>query len=301
MTVLIIIGAVVLIILTDMNRIFILFLIITGFSKAQINMSIGNYISIQTQKWTSQTSTKENGLITGGLDNFIKASIAHGYWTSFDRIWIFAVDIQANSCIPINNPTASAATQVNAPTFTAKQGFNGDGSTKYINTNFNPNTQGINFTQNNACHYLYCRSAGTNATQYDAGNSNSVVPICYNDYALKWSDGKCYSVTNQNANNGTGGFTNASAAGFWALNRTSSTATEIFKNAVSQKAWSETSNTIPNLNDYVCAVNGNPTILGFSTKQFSVRALGSVISSTALSYFSTDINYYMTQLGTNVY
>ena len=44
---------------------------------------------------------------------------------------------------------------VNNPTFTANQGFTGNGVDAYIDTNFDPTTSGVNYTQNNASRYFF--------------------------------------------------------------------------------------------------------------------------------------------------
>lgn len=54
------------------------------------------------------------------------------------------------------------ATAVNSPTFTALEGFTGNGSSSYIDTNYNAKTQGINYTKDNCSLGVYCRT-NTNA------------------------------------------------------------------------------------------------------------------------------------------
>jgi len=62
-------------------------------------------------------------------------------------------------------------TAVNSPTFTANQGFLGNGTSSYIDTNFVPNTDGSNFTQDNAGLTLYMYQLGANAS-YVVGQSS---------------------------------------------------------------------------------------------------------------------------------
>ena len=50
------------------------------------------------------------------------------------------------------------ATAVNSPTFTQWQGFAGNGTTSYINTNYNVGTQGVNWATTSAGVFLYNRT-----------------------------------------------------------------------------------------------------------------------------------------------
>jgi hypothetical protein len=82
-----------------------------------------------------------------------------GVWSKLDTFAVFANDVNISN--PIPNPYSNAFalvdwkrlslyTAVNSPTFTVNQGFTGNGTSSYINTNFNPTINGINYKLNNA-------------------------------------------------------------------------------------------------------------------------------------------------------
>lgn len=78
--------------------------------------------------------------------------ISCGYWNLSDVIVRFNIfDAQAGLLNLKTN--AINATNVNSCVFTKYYGYEGDASTKYINSNYKPSLHGINFTLNNAHFY----------------------------------------------------------------------------------------------------------------------------------------------------
>lgn len=75
-----------------------------------------------------------------------------GIWSKLDTFAMFAND-GGNDFALIDWKRLVLMTAVNSPTFTTNQGFTGNGTSSYINTNFNPATQGVNYQLNNASRY----------------------------------------------------------------------------------------------------------------------------------------------------
>jgi hypothetical protein len=73
-----------------------------------------------------------------------------GIWSKLDTFGVFATDGDSDFAL-IDWKRLSDYTAVNSPTFTTNEGFTGNGTSSYIDTNWNPNTQGVNYTQNDAC------------------------------------------------------------------------------------------------------------------------------------------------------
>jgi hypothetical protein len=86
----------------------------------------------------------------------LNSLISSGVWAKLDVLFVLANDGGASfACINWKNPSGTKATLVSSPTFTTNQGFNSNGSSSYIDTNFNASTQGVNFTNNNASEFAY--------------------------------------------------------------------------------------------------------------------------------------------------
>lgn len=116
--------------------------------------------------------------------------------------------------------TTRLATLFNAPTFISGKGLQGNGSSAYIDTNFNPVTDGVNYTQNNASRYIFMDTAsGTGAL--DGRSAASI-----NNMART-------SSSNQRINQSTtplvgGSFDFTATRGMKSIHRTSSTNVELF-------------------------------------------------------------------------
>lgn len=74
-----------------------------------------------------------------------------GVWDKLDLFYVFATDGDSDyATLNWKAPSSHQATKVNSPTFTANSGFAGDGSSSYLDTNYNPATSGTNYTLNDA-------------------------------------------------------------------------------------------------------------------------------------------------------
>ena len=104
-----------------------------------------------------------------------------GIWNKLDVLYIFANDGGSDfATLNWKAPTLNQATLINSPTFTNNQGFTGNGTSSYINTNFNPATSGVNYTLNNASRNIFVRNQSTSASTLDgvpSGNSNASVGV----------------------------------------------------------------------------------------------------------------------------
>ena len=74
-----------------------------------------------------------------------------GVWEKLDVFYVFATDGDSDfATLNWKAPSSHQTTKVNSPTFTANGGFTGDGSSSYLDTNFDPDASGVNYTLNDA-------------------------------------------------------------------------------------------------------------------------------------------------------
>lgn len=106
---------------------------------------------------------------------------AGGIWTKLDVLYIFANDGGSDfGTLNWKAPTLNQATLINSPTFTSNQGFTGNGTSSYINTNFNPAIGTNNYVLNNASRNIFVRTQSVSASTLDgvsSGNSNASVGV----------------------------------------------------------------------------------------------------------------------------
>ena len=108
--------------------------------------------------------------------NTLLASMkADGVWAKLDVFYVFAVDNNASAFATLNwkNPNANQASIASSPTFVNNGGFQGNGTSSFIDTNYNPSTQGVNYTLNNASIYFFPHAlSGTSVLTGTSGLEN---------------------------------------------------------------------------------------------------------------------------------
>jgi len=79
------------------------------------------------------------------------------YWARMDLLGVFAQNNETNALVDWMHPD-STFTNVSSTAFTAWQGFEGDGSADYINTNRNLSSETSNYVLDDASFGVYCRN-----------------------------------------------------------------------------------------------------------------------------------------------
>jgi hypothetical protein len=182
---------------------------------------------------------KQNTLLTS-----LKST---GVWAKLDVFYVFAQD-GGSSFATLNwkNPAANqAGILVNAPTFTSNQGFTGNGTSSFIDTNFNPATQGVQYTQNNASRYFFTHAIGTGRFDGNTSGINSITLGTIGSQRI-----------NSGANNAVPSIDINSTANTKSIHRTSSTAITAYNSTTSQVAV-QTSASIASANQWILRSSGN--------------------------------------------
>lgn len=82
---------------------------------------------------------------------YVLALKAAGIWALLDVLYVFATNGDSNyATLNWKAPTLFQCAKVNSPTFTANLGFNGNGTTSYLNTTWIPSVNGVNYVLNNS-------------------------------------------------------------------------------------------------------------------------------------------------------
>lgn len=237
----------------------------------------------ETNKFLAACTTQPSAVWTMALNRLISQLIIDGNWSLLDAMWLFAADNRQNATLNIVNPSQYTIIEAGSPTWTKDIGYTGSG-TKYLNTNYSPSTQGVNYTRNNACFGCYDHSITVqNTVDIGIGNLN-----CYIQFEYKAGTGE-YNI------NGSGAtfqdFSNSTAGSLSAV-RTSSTAVAIYKNGLSIASASISSQAI---------VSGNFTVLAnepsqyWSTNTVSMAWIGSG-SINQLTFYNA-IHSFATTIG----
>jgi hypothetical protein len=193
-----------------------------------------------------------------------------GVWSKLDSFAVFATDGDSDFGL-IDWIRLTDYTAVNSPTFTTNQGFTGNGNSSYINTNFNLLNDSTNYTQNDACRYLYNKTI-SNSNAYDSSNDD----LTSNQNSL--SDTMRPVNTDRNCRINTPGLVNTAytyttAAGMKSIHRTSSGTVEAFIDKT-QTSRTSASTSIRNTNQLISRGG-----IFYNTSQISMYAIGSSLVS----------------------
>ena len=208
-----------------------------------------------------------------------------GVWDKLDLFYVFATDGDSDyATLNWKTPTSFQTTKVNSPTFTSNEGYQGDGSSSYLDTNFIPNTNSIAASQNSISAGGYNIQAATSA--YDniigtnAGNNILVAPTFNGDSFFRINDGGTFRPYTTNL------------AGFYGISRSASNLSTLLGP------------------DGVTHISNNPSLSGLSIGSLHIQSWSAPVKSNAkvsivfyggdvtseLSDFKTAIDNYIAGL-----
>jgi hypothetical protein len=208
---------------------------------------------------------------------FLVALKSIGVWTKLDVFYCFAQDGSKEfATINWKAPSANQCTLINSPTWTSNQGFTGNGTSSYIDTNYQSLGAG-NYTLNNASRYAYVRTLVANRIidGVDSSTANSITTFVSANQRINQSGGNLSASFDYST----------SGAGMKSIHRTSSTVVTCYNNTTASSGLTATSTGL---------VTSNQCILrsasGYGSHQISMYAMGaSMISENSdfVSSFST--------------
>jgi len=201
---------------------------------------------------------------------------AAGVWSKLDTFAVFATDGDSDFAL-IDWINLSQYTAVNSPTFTTNGGFTGNGTSSYVNTNYNASTSATNYQLNNASRFYWVDNrTGTNwednlSGRAISGNNNSTL-IRINSQTTSLN-----SAVDMRSD------------GFKSINRTSSTNVEVFQNTTQ---YSRTATSVD--------IDGGTQVFlravtGYNASRFRFYGMGASIVSENTDFYNA-LNTYITSL-----
>jgi hypothetical protein len=186
---------------------------------------------------TDSVKVKQNTLLT--------SMKADGVWAKLDVFYVFAQDGSAQfGTLNWKNPNANQAALVNVLTFVSNGGLQGNGIDSYIDTNFNPATQGVQYTLNNASRYFFTHAI-SGSGRFD-GNSlsgiNSMLRASTNQHRINAGSSNLLATA----------FDFNSTVNTKSIHRTSSTNVTLY-NSTTGSSTTQTSTSIQSSNQWILA------------------------------------------------
>jgi hypothetical protein len=205
-----------------------------------------------------------------------------GVWSKLDTFAVFATDGNRDFAL-IDWIRLSQYTAVNSPTFTTNGGFNGNGTSAYIDTNFDIST-GTNYSLNNASRLMY--GVFPNDTSYPESQSGLNINMTRNAESPRQQINQGISYLNLNSPSNWMGTGNR----FRSINRTSSTNVELFANTT-QTSRTATSVALVSGNQFLLRGNNGYTL----NTIFKIYGMGASLVSENTDLYNA-INTYLTSL-----
>ncbi len=226
------------------------------------------------------------------VSNLIAGIRADGDLTSLDELLLLCAEDAPGALTDVI--AGRAATAVNSPTFTANQGYAGNGSTSYVNTNFNPATNGTAFVLN-SCHIMiYDRTARTtNNAVWNCGNGDGVST---NLHLGCRKDNKTISLMNSVTTDSYTPPTNSQ--GIFIANRSTSLATQTYwaGSSLGTNA-ADPSVSIASQAIFIGGSNDGGSLNAATTDQHGLFAAGGSLSSTAAARMTSRYQTFLTGVG----
>jgi hypothetical protein len=260
---------------------------ITDFDDLYLGFT-GSPLDASTIAWIAAV-VANGGSVSGSRESLVDALIvglkADGIFAKLDRLWLFAGENEPSALTDII--ADALATNVNSTTFTTDRGYTGNGSSMYIDSNFNPTTA-------TSPHYII-----DDATVFGWNNTAGMEsrPLCGVATISKvhlypeFTDGFTYARINaaEPAGVATSGVTGLYLVN--TINTTNVTTIQINGSTISSLVVAPTF--LPN--EDILALKGDGP--NFSGRQISCLGFGASLSTTEASNLYTRLRTYMTAVG----
>lgn len=219
------------------------------------------------------------------IDTLVGALKAASVWDLLDFFHIYAAHAEQAALLNLVNPGTYDATN-NGATFTADQGFTGNGSGAYLGTGFTPSTAGGNMTQNSAHVGVWLRTFNSDdGTWFKAADDNHETGI--------GSFGADTIFANINDDSGLSA-TMAGKEGYAVANRSAADARQAYVNGSSASNDSQASTGLPTAEMYAFYY---PFFGGlYGDNQISFAHAGASLNGTQVAAVNTALTAYLAAL-----
>lgn len=279
--------------------IFLLFTTLT-FAQPELMILMGNeagYDNSETTLYASALTTALSDTQMTNIDEFIsmvKDSLGiTNLSDAFDVMYLFANETNEASFKNLVKRSHDADSN-GTVTFTAWQGWAGNGSTGYINTDYNQSTGAVTALQNlNSCG-IYSRTNSA-AAVFDIGVAVGVIKT---QLYIRYTDNHSYSYLNSLAY-----LDYASASdsrGFFVLNRKLETHFEYYVNGDSVASMDGASSVFADDEIFIGSSNSDTTPTTFSTRQYAFAFFGKGLTKIEARKLNNCVETYLDGIGAGV-
>lgn len=209
-----------------------------------------------------------------------------GVWDKLDILYVFANDVTGNFWkLNWKSPTTFEITEPGgALTKTSNVGINGNGTTIYAQTGWNPATNAVNYTLNDGSFSVYSNTDSTDA-DYDLGCSDANLIWC----SIRTAANQAGVMLNTTLSTFTTGGLITNSQGFFTWNRKAAAPQcSIWKNGVKVDEVTRAASAIPSDNLRITTAEG----ANGTTRVYGMFAAGSQLATENPAFYTAWNNYF---------
>lgn len=232
------------------------------------------------------------------IDTCVRALVAAGVWAKLDALYVFAAHDAQAALLNWINPAAFEATAANSPTFTEDEGYAGNGTDSYVDTNCNSGLT-THYTQNSACFGIWTRVVGDNAGGEQRRHGWLDGDAAVGCYISSFSGGDPLQGAAANIN---GAFDNKitveiGGTGLWVGNRSAADAVQLYHDGQEAQTGTTASVAIEAFDFWLGTRNFGNGSNQSSNEQFSAALIGGSLDATQQLALHNALLAYMQAVG----
>ncbi len=218
-------------------------------------------------------------------NNFVKGSKNNSLWNSYDFIMFHTAPTASVALRNLKNPSDTLGTNVSSMAWDF-YGLQGNGSSSYLNTNFNPSTDASNITATNCAFGVYQRTstAETSKAAFGLRNGSSVGLFLNTQNSTNVYQASLWSSLSTIG-------TSTDGSGLQYVYRSDNTIFNVGRNGSQQTTSAKASSGFVNGNIYVGSSNNNGTAANFSANQYALSF--AVKGDIDFTIFTTLVNNFL--------
>lgn len=251
----------------------------------RLGSSFPKYLGVSENYFDAMTVAPPVG-VRYAIDKTVRRLDALGVLSSLDWLSIHALHDEQAARINLVNP-AQIMSAVDTPTFTAYEGWTGNGSSSYLNTGWNPVDDAVNFAQDDASMGVWCLTNVT-GTVVDIGNGRARIN------SRSGTTTPCYP--NQTTAFGPT-LASSTSIGMRSWDRTAADATEVYQDGTSLGTDTTASATLNNADFFIGAYNQAGTPTSYSTRQIAATFWGASLGDAGHAALHAQLNEFLTTVG----
>lgn len=221
------------------------------------------------------------------INNLILGLTADGVWVKLDWLSLFAMETAQAARLNAINP-ALAYSVVGSPVFVTDRGYTGV-SGGYLNSGWDPATNGVQYQRNSAFIGFWCRTATATAGVPFGSQEASLNPRNASDILQ--------GRVSQSGTNSTVTAPGPTAVGFSCIDRPDSAGFNAFRNGVNLANTVAASEALTTFDFAACGRNVSGTVTVDSIRQLAAVCWGAHLTDAEHLALYTRLNTYLTAVG----